>query len=157
MRTSNRGLEFYAFPRDGDVAGEMRYRKRFLERKACVDLADIRRKKGLCVCARPLCTVVRLCRERPSARARFPLCNTSDFKSIALLLIFCGKFYGTSTERTSIEIRKLSHGRNTKSLLKFQLIARDSFHHVNILLKYFNFVTLYVSSQIPLDIVTLET
>lgn len=63
--------------------------------------------------ARPLCTVVRLCRERPSARARFPLCNTSDFESIALLLIFCGKFYGTSAERTLIanEIRKLSHDR----------------------------------------------
>lgn len=41
------GLEFYVFPQGGEVAGGMRYRERFLERKACVDLADIRRKKGL--------------------------------------------------------------------------------------------------------------
>lgn len=27
MRTSNRDLEFYAFPRGGEVAGEMRYRE----------------------------------------------------------------------------------------------------------------------------------
>jgi len=56
--TWNRGLEFYAVPRGRVVASEMRYREWFLERKARVDLSDIRRKKrrvrrAAALCCRP--------------------------------------------------------------------------------------------------------
>lgn len=74
-------------------------RERFPQRKARVDLADIHSVKGT-VCARA-CSIA-LCaasvcaeNERPSARARFPLCNAGDFESIAraLFLIFCRNFF----------------------------------------------------------------
>lgn len=64
------------------------------ERKARVDLRRYSQEKGTCVRARSLC-VDRLPHsgERPSARARFSLCNASDFELIDLLFIFCGRFY----------------------------------------------------------------
>lgn len=96
------------------AAGEMRYRERFPQRKARVDLADIHRVKGtICVRVRSLCVPrpsVPCSRERPSARARFPLCNAGDFESIALLLIFRRKFFqnGDRKWREIVsEIRKL--------------------------------------------------
>lgn len=85
-RTAN--WNFTRFCGKGRAAGEMRYRERFPQRKATrVDLADIHRVKGtIRVRVRSLCVPrpsVPCSRERPSARARFPLCNAGDFESIA--------------------------------------------------------------------------
>lgn len=104
MRTSNRGLEFYAFPR----SREMRYRERFLERKACVDLVDIRRKKGLC--ARGRFVPSSICAENALRLGRGFRFVTPVISNRSLLLIFCGKFYETSAKRVAIanEIRNIS-------------------------------------------------
>lgn len=110
----------------GGAAGEMRYRERFPQRKARVDLADIHRVKGtVCARVRSLCVPrpsVPCSRERPSARARFPLCNAGDFESIAPLLIFRRKFFPKRRWEMDCErsrTRYENYNLNVKSSLGF--------------------------------------
>jgi len=141
-----RSVEFYAFPRGGEVAGEMRYRKRFLERKACVDLADIRRKKG--PCARGRFVPSSVCAEnalRLGRGSRFVTPVISNRSPCSLY--FAVNFMERRGRAGSIanEIRKLSHDQNIKSSLNNSTInkrvTRSITWIMNILIMYFDFVT----------------